>query len=458
MSSFLTTGLYYAAVFIFALAVLISVHEFGHFWVARRFGVKVLRFSLGFGKPLWKRMVGPDRMELVIAAIPLGGYVKMLDEREGEVRPEERVRAFNRQPLAVRSAIVAAGPLVNFLFAILAYWVIFVVGETVAKPLVGDVRAGSIAAAGGFAEGDLFVAVDDRRTPSWETARFALMLAAMDEDRVAVQVRSADERMVERTLDLRDASDLVDGGLILERLGISRWRVRPPAVIGQVEPGGAAEAAGLQAGDKVLSADGEAIADWRAWAQYVRARPQTAMQVQVERDGVLIELDIRPAALAADGGAVGRIGAYAHIPQELIDRYSVEIRLGPIEAMGASLRKSWEMPWLMLRVLGRMLVGRASVENLSGPISIAQYAGRSASIGLIAFLKLLAVVSISLGVLNLMPIPLLDGGHLLYFAIEWAKGGPLSEKAQIIGQQIGLVILIMLMGLAFYVDFERLLG
>ncbi len=444
------------ASFLVALGILITVHEFGHFWVARRLGVKVLRFSIGFGKPIWSRRGRVDATEYVIAALPLGGYVKMLDEREGEVAAQDLPRAFNRKTLGTRIAIVVAGPVFNLLFAVFVYWLIFVVGETGTKPIVGEVSAGSIAAQAGIQEGDQLRAVAGRETPTWETAVFALLAASVEGDVIEVQVQDADGRRFVRHLDVSETSDALQGGQVLAALGVQPSRPTLPPVLGKIEPGEAAEKAGFQPGDRVIAADGTPIDDWNAWVDYVRKRPSRWIDVGVQRDSVVLNLRLRPARVEVDGEEIGRIGAYVNISDGLLDEFRAELRYPPSEAIGAALHKTWEMASLMLRMLGKMVVGQVSVENLSGPISIAQYAGQSASIGLISFLKFLAVVSISLGVLNLLPIPLLDGGHLLYYVIEAIKGSPVSEQVQMVGQQVGLVILLCLMGLAFYLDLERL--
>ncbi len=444
--------------FLVAIGVLISVHEFGHFWVARKLGVKVLRFSIGFGKPLWKRVSGADQTEYVVAAIPLGGYVKMLDEHEGEVAPGELHRAFNRQNVWKRSAIVVAGPLFNFLFAILAYWAVYMAGVEGIRPVIGEVAQASIAAAAGLQPGDELVAIDGKRTPTWNMATLTLLDSAMDGGKSTVEVRrEGASRVVE--LDFSASNALLEGTYVLDALGVKPWRPAVPPVIDRTVPGGAAEKAGLKGGDLIVSADGHPIDQWSDWVSYVQAHPGQTIAAQVERDGARIALELVPESSAdGKGGTVGRIGAYVRIPPGLENSLRTVVRYGPVDALGESLRKSWEMSALMIRMMGKMVSGEASVENLSGPISIAQYAGQSASVGLVPFLMFLAVISVSLGIINLMPIPLLDGGHLLYYVIEAVKGGPLSETAQAVGQRLGIAFLIVLMGLAFYNDLSRVFG
>jgi regulator of sigma E protease len=446
------------ASFVAALAILIAVHELGHFWVARRLGVKVLRFSLGFGRPLLRWVGRRDDTEYVIAWVPLGGYVKMLDEREGPVEEPELPRAFNRQLLWKRSAIVVAGPLFNFLFAIAAYWGILVSGDTGTRALIGAVEPGSIAAEAGFAPGDELLLVGERQTPTWEAAVFALMAEVLDGEDLPVLVRAASGVEAVRVLAGDDLQALPDDPAILARLGLETAKPAIPPVIGEVVAGDPAEQAGLRPGDRVRATNGTAVETWRAWVEMVQAHPGQAMDIEVERDGALLALSLTPRSAEGPKGPVGRIGAAVAVPDELYDDFRAEVRLGPVEAIGAALAKTADMSVLMLRVIGRMLIGKASVENLSGPISIAETAGKTASYGIDYFVKFLAVVSISLGVLNLLPIPILDGGHLLYFAIEALKGSPLSEQAQMQGQRIGLAVIAALMTLAFYVDISRLLG
>ena len=450
--------LFAAGSFLVALAILIAVHEFGHFWVARKLGVKVLRFSIGFGKPLLRRVGRSDGTEYVLAAIPLGGYVKMLDEREGPVPPAELHLAFNRQKLSKRVAIVVAGPLFNFLFAIFAYWAIFVSGDVGTRALIGEVVPESIAAEARLAPGDELLSVGGRPTPTWETAVFALMAEVLDGEDLAVRVRDESGLEQVRILDGDALARLPDDPAILSNLGLSPARPTLPALIGELTPGDPAAQAGLRPGDLVLGADGEPIGSWSDLVEAVQARPGRPLRLEVERDSERLELLVIPRAVRLGEREIGRIGAAPQVPEHLFEQYRTEVRLGPVEAVGAAVGKTADMSLLMLRVMGRMLIGKASVENLSGPISIAETAGKTASYGLGYFVKFLAVVSISLGVLNLLPIPVLDGGHLLYFAIEAIKGSPVSDQAQEQGQRIGIALLVALMSLAFYVDISRLLG
>lgn len=444
--------------FLVALAILITVHEFGHFWVARRLGVKVLRFSIGFGQPLWKWVSPRDGTEYVVAAIPLGGYVKMLDEREEAVPEEQLHLAFNRQELWKRSAIVLAGPLFNFVFAILAYWLVFVSGDVGLRPLVGEVEPESVAEQAGFRPGDELLAVGERRTLTWEAAVYSFMAEYLQGADLAVRVR--DPEGIERLLwlDGEALARLPDDPDILQSIGLSPERPLVPPVIGQLVTGDPADRAGLRPGDLLLSADGAPLGSWREWVDYVQGRPGETIHLAIKRGEEILELEITPKRLQRKDKVIGRIGAGVDVADDLFEKYRVEVRLGPLEALGAALSKTADLSLLMLKVVGRMVTGQASIDNLSGPITIAESAGKSASHGFTYFVKFLAVVSISLGVLNLLPIPVLDGGHLMFFVVEAVKGSPVSEAVMQHGQRIGLALLLALMSLAFYVDLSRLLG
>jgi len=448
--------------FVAAIGVLVTVHEFGHFWVARRLGVKVLRFSIGFGRPLltWHRR--GDETEYCLAAIPLGGYVKMLDEAEGEVAPAERARAFNRQPLAVRVAVVTAGPLANFAFALLAYWLMFLIGVSGLRAMVGGVSAESLAAQAGLRAGDQILAVAGRPTRSWDGVVQALVGAALGSEAVTVEVRGADgaRRRIELSL-AGVAIDELTRGRLFARLGLEPQRPRVVPVIERVEPGSPAELGGLRPGDRVIAAGGEPITDWSEWVARVRAHPGRPLATVVERAGARVELLITPEAVPdeRDGGLHGRIGAAVRTPApEVFDALYVTERYGPLEAAVRAAARTEAATVLTLRMVWKMLTAQVSVENLSGPISIAQYAGISVRFGAARFLEFLAIVSVSLGILNLLPIPLLDGGHLLYYALELVRGRPLSEQARDLGQRLGIAVLVGLMGIAFYNDLARLLG
>ena len=452
----MSTVLWSTLAFLVTLGILITVHEFGHFWVARRMGVKVLRFSIGFGKPLWARR-GKDGTEYTVAMLPLGGYVRMLDEREGAVPEAELLQAFNRQPLAARSAIILAGPLFNFAFAILAYWLMFVVGVSGVRPLIGEVLEPSIAQQAGLQAGDEVIAVAGDPTPTWSTVQLALLDKALDRERIVLTAQGRDGRQRVHELDMRAVSE-PDRGDLLGQLGVRPMRPQVPALLGRVLPEGAAARAGLQVGDRLLRADDLALTDWDVWAGYVRSHADTPIQLVLERQGVSLQVVVTPEAKPSPDGIIGRIEAGPEPLQSLPPELRAEQRYGVLEGLVKAVRHTGEMSLLTLRLLGKMVVGQASLENISGPIGIAQYAGYSASDGFTSFLRFLALVSVSLGVLNLLPVPILDGGHLMYHLAEAVKGSPVSPKAQYIGQQLGIALLLGLTVLAFYNDLTRLFG
>jgi regulator of sigma E protease len=442
--------------FIVAISVLVSIHEFGHFWVARKVGVKVLRFSVGFGKVLWSYQKDPDTTEYVVSAIPLGGYVKMVDEREGEVKEADLPYAFNRQSVWARIAIVAAGPVFNLMLAVVLFWSVLVIGETGIKPMVGAVEQGTLAASAGFADGDEIISVNDKVTPTWTEAMGTLVSLALDgEQSIAVTVKNTDEQQQIRTLHIAE-DDSKSPDELYQRLGFKPWSPKLQPIIGQVLPDSAALAAGLKTGDLIVSADDAVMNDWMQWVGIVKSHPGAPIKLVVERDGVRLPLTITPKSVVVGENSEGKVGASVYIPEQLMQSVTVEYALSPLAAIPVAFETTYFYSITTLKMMGKMLVGKASVENLSGPISIAQYAGQSATMGLVPFIKYLALISISLGILNLLPIPVLDGGHLLFFAIEGLKGSPVSEKAQIFFQQIGIALLVSLMALAMFLDIGRL--
>ncbi len=442
--------------FIVAIAILVTIHEFGHYWVAKQLGIKILKFSVGFGKPLWSTRLGSDDTEFAIGAIPLGGYVKMLDEREGPVPMDLRDRAFNNKPVLHRIAVVAAGPIFNFLFAIVAYWLMFVLGVTGVKPLIGEVKQDTPAYTAGIEQGHEILAVDGERTPTWSAFVQKCINKIVDEEPLTVLVK--DSVGAEQTLKMDLSSIQVDDlskGNLLEQLGFSPKRFPLPAVIEKVLPDSPAEKAGLMPKDKILSADGQLIVNWTEWVSYVQKRPNQTIETEVFRDENKITLQLVPAPTKQGEKTIGRIGAIAKA-KPLDKSYLGKEQFSPINALQQGVKKTWEMSTLTLKLMGKMIMGEASVKNLSGPISIAQYAGQSANMGLTAFLSFLAIVSVSLGVLNLLPIPILDGGHLLYYLVELIIGKPVSESVQLVGQNIGVLLLVAMMSIAFYNDIMRL--
>ncbi|HKQ30880.1 MAG TPA: RIP metalloprotease RseP, partial [Burkholderiales bacterium] len=420
--------LLYAVSFVVAVGTLVVVHEFGHFWVAKKLGVKVLRFSVGFGKPLWTKRIGPDRMELVVAAVPLGGYVKMLDETEGDVPAKERKRAFNRQPVWKRVLIVVAGPAFNFIFAILAYWLVFATGIDGLRPVVGHVVEGSIAQKAGFQKGDEILAMDARPVMTWDQRRLYLFERALDREPVKMEVRDPMGRIQMRTLDLSNLPvQEVNAGLVERSIGLLPYRPEVLPVIGMLEEG-PAKRAGFEVGDRFVRIDGQPIASWEEAVAAINAKPGRSISVDVERNGERRTLEVTPAPVEVGGKTIGRISIRPRVGP-IPDDMRTAMKLSPGQALTEALADTWSMSVLTLEMLYRMLRLEISTETISGPLTIAQYAGVSAKIGFSHFIMFLAVISISLGVLNLLPIPVLDGGHLLYYIIEFVKGGPLSEQA-----------------------------
>ncbi|HYW93157.1 MAG TPA: RIP metalloprotease RseP [Gammaproteobacteria bacterium] len=446
-----------AAAFAVTLGVLVTFHEFGHFWVARRLGVRVLRFSVGFGRPLWRR-TSRDGTEYALSAIPLGGYVKMLDEREGPVPEGELGRAFNRQSVARRFAIVAAGPIANLVLAVLVFYLMFLVGVTGIKPKIGSVAPDSAAAQAGLQADDVIVSVGGQATPTWEQASLGLLEAALGSGQAEVTVRTAQDIQRQVTLQVPPGKDLTGPGKLLPGLGISEYRPKVPPVLGQLVPGGPAAKSGLKGGDRIVAVAGTPVHSWEDLVAAVQARPDRQVAFTVRRDGRERHMEVAVGSRKESGKRVGFIGARAHVPKGLFSDMVARYRPGPLHAVPAALGRTWKISLLTLQATWKMIVGQVPLKNISGPISIARYAGESASIGLAPFLGFLAVVSVSLAILNLLPIPVLDGGHLLYYVIEVVKGRPLSEQAQAIGQQIGLAALLLLIGLALYNDLARLHG
>jgi regulator of sigma E protease len=449
---------WYLGAFAVALGVLVVVHELGHFLVARVCGVKILRFSVGFGKPLWSRRFGRDGTEWTLATFPLGGFVRMLDEREDPVAPEELGRAFNRQPVLKRMLIVLAGPVANLVMAVLIYGLLFMHGALELRPILAAPPSGTPAAIAGIQAGDTVSAVSGVPIRTLQDLRWELTRRAVSREPVELELDDARGDIAERRLDISAVDINNPDQDVFKALGLHLFRPILKPVIGEVGAGSVAAAAGLKAGDEVLAIDGRAVKSWEDVATAIRAAPDREMTLAVKRDGASLDVRLKPEAVKEAGQVIGRIGIAARDGAQAHAELMVEVQYGPVDAMARAARQTWETSTFSLRLIERMLAGQVSWKNISGPVTIADYAGQSARMGLAAYLRFLALISISLGVLNLLPIPILDGGHLLYYFVEVIKGGPLSERTMEIGQQIGLGLLALLMAFAFYNDINRLVS
>ena len=437
------------------LAILITVHEFGHFWVARRCGVKVLKFSIGFGKPLWKKL-GKDGTEYIVAAIPLGGYVKMLDEREGDVATDELDHAFNRKPLRSRVAIVAAGPIANLIFAVIAYWFIFVIGIAGIRPVIGEVAPNSLADNAQLVAGNEIKSVNGVDTPTWFSVH-KLLLQSAEEGGVVELSTDLGGIEIQRQLEIpKQDKTLSPPTPLFQTLGLTPYRIQLIPIIAFVEQGSAAEKAGLIEGDLLVSAQGVDITSWSEWVTLIQTNPNQVLAITIERSGRLFDLELTPSETTANSGRIGvRVdSSKTAIPDEL----QAELRYDPITAIGKAVQETGQFSIATLKNLSGMLFGSVSSKNIGGPITIAQFASASADRGLVSFISFLAMISVSLAILNFLPIPILDGGHLALYFIEWLRGKPLSESAQLQGQKIGILLLLMLMFLAFFNDLSRVFG
>jgi len=445
--------------FIVTLGVLITVHEYGHFQVARWFGVKVLRFSIGFGKPLYRRKFGKDQTEFILAAFPLGGYVKMLDEREAApevaIAEADLPRAFNRQSVWKRIAIVTAGPAANLLLAIFIYWVLFMQGVTGLKPVLGDIAPGTPAAQASVKTGGVIQEVANQPVATWQDVRWMLLQASADSASVGLKVLYGDREYHLHQLAITASDDIEQD--ILQKLGLNPFRPSVPAVVGEVIEGSAASKAQLMAGDRVLTVDGTPVSQWEDLVSIVRKSPGKALALRIQRGNSESSLTITPEIVRENGTEIGRIGAAYQMSEADMQQFLVHTQYGPVAALNRAADKTWETSIFSLKMLGNMIVGAVSWKGLSGPVTIASFAGQSADAGWKTFLGFLALVSISLGILNLLPIPVLDGGHLLYYMVEIVKGSPVSERVMEAGYRIGFVLLGILMACALYNDITRLI-
>jgi regulator of sigma E protease len=449
--------LIFIAAFLVAIGILVAVHEFGHYWVAKKLGFKVLRFSIGFGKPLLSRIgKDPDRTEYCLSAIPLGGYVKLLDEREGEVDPKELHRSFTRRPIAHRVAVLLAGPAMNLIFASLLYAVLAMAGTEIVKPMVGQIRLDSPAAAAGLKSGDEIVRVGDYKVDDTEDLQIDLLRQVSADATVPLRVRRGGGELGLTLHVAEDTRTLTEPGKLLPGLGFDLATWRADTMVQSVPAGSAGERAGLKSGDKLMAVDGRPIVNSSDFISAVTGSPGRVLSVDVLRDGKRLTISTPVPKIVDDGKAIGRLGitlaeGHRSWPPGLIQIQ----RSGPIAALGVGVKKMWDMSSLTVQMLWRMLTGEVSPKNISGVVSIAEFAGISAYLGLTAYMAFLAIISVSLGVLNLMPVPLLDGGQVVYQLVEAVKGSPLSERAQSFGQQVGIALLVVLMSLAFYNDISR---
>ncbi len=456
--------------FVVTIGLLVTIHEYGHFQVARWCDVKVLKFSIGFGKPLWQKTFSKDKTQFVLAAIPLGGFVKMLDERELKAEqaanPElpkinysetELQRAFNRQSVWKRIAIVIAGPLANLLLAIVLYWVLFMLGVTGTRPIIGEVMSNGLAAQASLTSGEILQKINGEPVSSWQEARWILLEESLENKSVVIEAINQNNELFQHTLSFAGVNNDSEVD-VLKKIGLEEYRPTIPAVIGEILPDSTAEKAGFRVEDKIISIDGVTITDWQQVVNIVKTSPNKKLWFEIERAQKTLRIAATPEKVKEDSKSVGRMGAAVKIDQKELDKLLVKFNYSPLVSLQKAVSKTWDTSVFSLKMLGKLLLGQVSLKSISGPVTIADYAGKSAHMGLKTFLSFLALVSISIGVLNLLPIPVLDGGHLMYYTVEIFKGSPVSESIMLAGQKIGFAILGLLMTLAIFNDFNRLLN
>lgn len=446
-----------------AIGILVTVHEYGHYIVAKKLGIKVLRFSIGFGKPIWRRNAGSDNTEYVVSRWPLGGYVKMLDSRDCDVSAEESHRAFNHQPVINRILVLLAGPAFNFILAILFFWLVFMLGVDGMKPIVGDVREGSPAAMAGISSEDQIIEVNGSEVSTWSDAHMALLDGVIGGPDVALRVRNKDsqrERAVTLT-DLGNRKTLTEPQALLSGLGLSPWAPVSSALIGEVLDNSPAQRAGLAADDQIVAVNAMSTATRREAIQEIHKYPDQTVALTILRDAREQDIVVQLESIASEGRLVGRIGVSFKPSEEALAQWNdaqVTSKLGLVPAFGKAVSETGSMSTMMLSMLGKMVIGQVSVKNISGPLNIARFAGYTARQGPTYYIRFLALLSLSLGVLNLLPVPMLDGGQIVYQLAESVKGSPLSMRAEMIGQQIGIVMLVILMFFAFRNDLVSIFG
>ncbi len=444
------------ASFVIALGILVTVHEYGHFWVARKNGVKVERFSVGFGKPLWRK-IGKDGTEYVLAIIPLGGYVKMLDERIDDVKPEDKDKTFNSKSVYQRIAIVAAGPLANFIFALFALYIMFLIGVPSVKPMIGDIVPSSIAAKANLPKDSEIISIAGSTTRDWQDVNLAL-IGQIGNKEITIRTKKGDSQYISSvTLDTRDWKFSPEKMSALTSLGITPYRPKVHNELAAVAETSPAELGGLLVGDKLIAVNDVLTDDWVAFAKEIKQYPDKEVSITIMRNGVTLKPLVIPNSIEQAGKVIGYIGVAPKVdawPKSLL----IELSYGPIDSLKESAQRTWNLTSLTFSMIGKLITGDVSVKNLSGPIGIAQGAGNSASHGFVYFLGFLALISINLGIINLLPLPVLDGGHLLYYLIELFTGKAVPEKAQETGFKIGALALLMLMAIGLFNDFSRVLS
>ena len=450
--------------FIVTIGLLVTIHEYGHFQVARWCNVKVLRFSIGFGKPLWQKTFGKDNTEFVLAAIPLGGFVKMLDEREQQTeenpapQPEADLkRAFNRQSVWKRIAIVLAGPVANLLLAIILYWGLFMLGVTSARPIIGLVEDNSLASQASLTSGEIIQKIAGKPVSTWQEARWLLLEESLENKTVEIEAISNSNELMQHTLSFDGINNDAEID-ILEKVGLDVFKPSIASVIGEILPDSAAEKAGFMPNDRVLQIDNVVTKDWQQVVNIIKLSPNKKLQFEIKRGQEIVRIAATPEAIKENNKTIGRMGAGVKLDQAELDKFMVTLHYSPLISLQKAIAKTWDTSIFSLKMLGKMLTGQVSLKGISGPVTIATFAGESANLGLKMFLGFLALVSISIGVLNLLPIPVLDGGHLMYYMVEIIKGSPVSEKSMLVGQKIGFLLLGLLMTIAIFNDFNRLIA
>jgi regulator of sigma E protease len=456
--------------FIVMIGILVTIHEYGHFQVARWCGVRVLRFSIGFGKPLWKKIFGKDNTEFVLAAIPLGGFVKMLDEgelkAERESNPQESAinlsetelqRAFNRQRVWKRFAIVLAGPAANLLLAIVLYWGLFMLGVTGIRPIIGEVTDNSLAAQASLKAGEVIQKIDGKPVKSWQDARWILLEQSFEAKTVEIEAVNNNNELFQHTLSLEGVNNDTETD-ILKKIGLDMVKPNIPAVISEILPDSVAEKTGFMPNDKILRIDGVEITNWEQAVNTIKDNPNKKLLFEIERAQKVLHISAAPEAIKEDNRTIGRMGAAVKLDKKELDNLLIELNYSPFASLQKAVVKTWDTSIFSLKMLGKMVTGKVSLKGISGPVTIAAYAGESANLGIKTFLGFLALVSTSIGVLNLLPIPVLDGGHLMYYMVEIFKGSPVSETTTLVGQKIGFVLLGLLMTIALFNDLNRLIA